>query len=77
MGASSGEPQLFTTPWQHRNLVLELTKRVIFGEVVAPNQGRIVDTSGWLGLINVQWDYKNERAPFLGMFGLPISASFR
>lgn len=50
---------------------------VDFCELTAPNQGRVLDTTGWLGPVNIQWDYENERAPFLGMFGLPIKASFK
>lgn len=48
---------------------------VSFDDVVAPNQGRTIDTSGWFGPMHIKWDYEHERAPFLGMFGLPVSAS--
>ena len=49
--------------------------KVTLGEVTVPNQGRMLDDSGWLGPITVEWDYDNDPAPFLGMFGLPIKAS--
>lgn len=41
-----------------------------------PNQGYPVDVSPWLGPLTITWDYANERAPFLGMFGVPISVRF-
>lgn len=41
-----------------------------------PNQGMPVAVSPWLGPITVVWDYETERAPFLGMFGAPVSARF-
>jgi len=50
---------------------------VDFCEATAPNRGRVIDSSGWLGPIDVQWDYEHERAPFLGMFGLPVTVTLR
>ena len=44
---------------------------------VSPNRGDSMDTSDAIGPITVHWDYENEVAPFLGMFGVPASASFR
>jgi lipopolysaccharide transport system ATP-binding protein len=38
------------------------------------NTGVELDSSGWLGPIAVTWDYENESATFLGMFGLPAKA---
>ena len=32
------------------------------------------EISAWFGPFQVDWDYENETAPFLGMFGLPASA---
>ena len=32
-----------------------------------------LDSSGWFGPLQVSWDYHNEPAPFLGMFGLPMA----
>jgi lipopolysaccharide transport system ATP-binding protein len=31
-----------------------------------------IDETPWLGPIKLEWDYKNKKAPFLGMFGLPV-----
>ena len=39
------------------------------------NRGKTVDESPWLGPISITWDYENDRAPWLGMFGLPVKAS--
>jgi lipopolysaccharide transport system ATP-binding protein len=40
-----------------------------------PNRGRDIDSSPWLGPITVDWDYESERAPFMGMFGVPCTGS--
>jgi len=37
------------------------------------NQGLVVDETPWLGPLTISWDYENHRAPFLGMFGIPVS----
>ena len=42
----------------------------------SPNQGVSMDVTDWLGPVQVTWDYASERAPFLGMFGLPVRCSF-
>jgi len=47
------------------------------GRETAPNRGERLDSTPWLGPINIDWDYDRERAPFLGMFGLPAKAQFR
>lgn len=44
-----------------------------FGLLKAPNIGEKLDKTGWLGPIEVSWDYESNKAPFLGMFGLPVS----
>ncbi|MGH9428706.1 MAG: polysaccharide ABC transporter ATP-binding protein, partial [Terriglobia bacterium] len=51
------------------------TFRVILAQSAgaSPNQGFVVDTTPWLGPFAVSWDYENDRAPFLGMFGIPVS----
>jgi lipopolysaccharide transport system ATP-binding protein len=41
-----------------------------------PNRGRLIDESPWLGPFKIDWAYENERAPFLGMFGLPVRAKY-
>lgn len=43
-----------------------------FGIPIAPNQGELLDQTGWLGPLQIDWDYEFERAPFLGMFGLKV-----
>lgn len=40
------------------------------------NRGDNTDESPWLGPLKIEWDYENDKAPFLGMFGLPCSARF-
>ena len=37
-----------------------------------PNQGNAIDAAPWLGPIHVAWNYAEEAAPFLGMFGIPF-----
>ncbi len=41
-----------------------------------PNRATTIDESPWLGPFSVEWDYENKKAPFLGMFDLPVSCSF-
>ena len=41
------------------------------------NRGRILDESGVIGPISVNWDYENDLAPFLGKAGLPASAIYK
>lgn len=50
---------------------------VVFGQITECNQGRNEDTTGWFGPINVIWNYSEERALFLGMFGLQIEAGYQ
>jgi lipopolysaccharide transport system ATP-binding protein len=40
------------------------------------NRNILVDHTEWLGPIRVQWDYESKRAPFLGMFGVPVTCRF-
>ncbi|MEM8504540.1 MAG: ABC transporter ATP-binding protein [Cyanobacteria bacterium P01_D01_bin.1] len=37
----------------------------------APNGINRISSSSWLGPVEVRWDYRTQRAPFLGMVGLP------
>ena len=46
------------------------------GQPTRENQGNIIDTTGWIGPLRVDWDYAKNRAPFLGMFGLPARAQY-
>jgi len=39
----------------------------------APNEMNRISSSPWIGPVEVRWDYRNQRAPFLGMVGLPYS----
>lgn len=39
------------------------------------NRGIVIDETPWLGPINICWDYENDKAPWHGMFGLPIKIS--
>ncbi|WP_299794909.1 ABC transporter ATP-binding protein [Ramlibacter sp.] len=49
---------------------------VSFGLPAGPNQGRVLESTGWFGPMQVRWDYENEPAPFLGQAGLPVAARF-
>ncbi|MFI0348254.1 MAG: ABC transporter ATP-binding protein [Chthoniobacterales bacterium] len=40
-------------------------------ESVIPNRGEHIHETSWLGPLEVEWDYEHQRAPFLGMFGIP------
>ena len=48
--------------------------KVGFGPTTGKNQGTVLDDTGWLGPLRIDWDYDRETAPFLGMFGLPMRA---
>lgn len=53
------------------------TLQVIVGQhAEKTNRGERLAATPWLGPISLTWDYENKRAPFLGMFGPPVSASF-
>ena len=41
------------------------------------NQGFVIETTPWLGPFSITWDYESNRAPFLGMFGIPVSGKIR
>lgn len=45
--------------------------RASFGEISEPNVGQPIDPGEWFGPLRVVWNYQIDRAPFLGMFGLP------
>ena len=51
--------------------------KINLGHLISPNQGENVHSSGSIGPIVVYWDYENDLAPFLGMFGLPAEATFK
>jgi lipopolysaccharide transport system ATP-binding protein len=46
--------------------------QVAFSRPHGRNRGELVEDTGWFGPLLVEWDYENEPAPFLGMFGLPV-----
>ena len=48
--------------------------KLAFGRPTGKNQGTILDETGWLGPLRIDWDYEHETAPFMGMFGLPVRA---
>ena len=51
--------------------------RVTLGRPASlPNRGACVAETPWLGPFTVSWDYDNERAPFMGMFGVPVVGRF-
>lgn len=42
-----------------------------------PNRGTSNEETPWLGPFSVSWEYERDPAPFLGMFGVPVTGSFR
>lgn len=46
--------------------------RVTLSVPTGRNRVTELDSTGWFGPLEVQWDYENEAAPFLGLFGLPV-----
>lgn len=49
---------------------------VVFGVPTLINQGNVIESTDWLGPLEVKWKYDTEKAPFLGMFGLPVIGKF-
>ena len=41
-----------------------------------PNRGVVLNETPWLGPITITWDYENKKAPFLGMFHIPVQGRF-
>lgn len=41
-----------------------------------PNRGISLDETPWLGPLKIEWDYENIKAPFLGMFDIPMQCKF-
>jgi len=50
---------------------------VSLGNIVGPNRGEYLDYSQPIGPIAIHWDYEQELAPFLGMFGPHATVRFR
>jgi lipopolysaccharide transport system ATP-binding protein len=50
---------------------------VTIGHLVAPNHGENLDSTDAIGPITIHWDYEKDVAPFLGMFGLGATGSFK
>lgn len=47
---------------------------VHFGQPLGVNHGESLDSTDYFGPLHVDWNYEKEKAPFLGMFGLPARA---
>ena len=47
---------------------------IFYGKPTKSNQGQKIDNTDWIGPIHIEWNYETQRAPFLGMFGLPARA---
>lgn len=41
-----------------------------------PNRGETLEQTPWLGPLRVEWDYDMDKAPFIGMFGLPCNGRY-
>jgi lipopolysaccharide transport system ATP-binding protein len=53
------------------------TFSVVLGQTgETPNQGVNFDETPWIGPLTIVWDYEREKAPFLGMFGIPTTVRF-
>lgn len=52
------------------------TFSLVLGSPTGMNKGVSFDRTPWLGPLKVEWDYENRKAPFLGMFGLPVKCRF-
>jgi lipopolysaccharide transport system ATP-binding protein len=53
------------------------TFSVVLGQTgETPNQGVNFDETPWIGPLTIVWDYQREKAPFLGMFGIPTTVRF-
>jgi lipopolysaccharide transport system ATP-binding protein len=50
--------------------------RASFGSVLETNVGQPIDPGEWFGPLQIVWNYEVDRAPFLGMFGLPAAGKF-
>ena len=50
---------------------------VSLGRIVGPNRGEYLDYSEPVGPVSIHWDYQQEPAPFLGMFGPQATVRFR
>lgn len=48
------------------------TFRINFGHNVDTLRGAQADSTGWIGPFQIHWDYQNDEAPFLGLFGVPV-----
>lgn len=46
--------------------------RVMLSVGTGANRAAELDSTEWFGPVEIRWDYENEPAPFLGMFGLPV-----
>jgi lipopolysaccharide transport system ATP-binding protein len=50
---------------------------VNLGYETARNRGEVLDQTGNLGPLTVNWDFEKDLAPFLGKVGLPVVARYR
>jgi lipopolysaccharide transport system ATP-binding protein len=50
---------------------------VSLGHLLGANRGEYVDSSPPAGPISIHWNYEQELAPFLGMFGPLATVRFR
>ena len=53
------------------------TFRASVGQITKVNRGMPEDQTPWLGPFTVFWDYEKNRAPFHGMFGVPVAGEFK
>jgi lipopolysaccharide transport system ATP-binding protein len=44
-----------------------------FAKSAIGNRADLLENTEWFGPISIFWDYENQKAKFLGMFGLPVS----
>lgn len=72
---STGENQIKTIEFELHAVVEAglYSLMVTFSRATAANQGAILEDTGWLGPLEIVWDYELNPAPFLGQFGLPCT----
>lgn len=75
MPVLSSEGALFAVLRFELDMVLEAglySLNVAFARLAGANKGELLDETGWIGPVQVCWDYEADPAPFLGMFGIPV-----
>jgi lipopolysaccharide transport system ATP-binding protein len=54
----------------------QYSMRVTLQRPLTSNKNEEIDSTPWFGPLQVTWDYERDPAPFLGLFGLPVTGRF-